>query len=227
MWDIESNPDDPIPLRSYAERLVLRGQSIRAQSYLKRALQMLERDAPPMRANSFGGGDGTYDANESIGGGQSMIDSRHPMDWSHALRLELMMRLGTLYALDEHFGAAQQMYEECVDLAPLSFTEYGGADGGGGGGGGSSSSVRPTKADPLSLLGALLERMREYDKAEECYLRSLAIDPEHSSSLLALANLLADVRGDDKGATTYYERSLVSSHQDYHDGEIPFGHVLN
>jgi tetratricopeptide (TPR) repeat protein len=63
--------------------------------------------------------------------------------------------------------------------------------------------------------------MREYDKAEECYLRSLAIDPEWSPSLLAMANLLADVRGDDKGASTYYERCLMSSNQDYHDADVP------
>ena len=82
-------------------------------------------------------------------------------------------------------------------------------------------SVPPTKADPLTLLGALLERLREYDRAEESYLRALAIDTEHSDALLRMANLLADVRGDTKGSITYYERSLNASNNDYNDADIP------
>ena len=54
MWDIESRPDDSRPLLIYAERLVVRGQTSRAQSYLKRALLMEEREA----AASFSAVDG-------------------------------------------------------------------------------------------------------------------------------------------------------------------------
>jgi hypothetical protein len=68
-----------------------------------------------------------------------------------------------LYALEEHYGAAQQMFEEAIVLAPLSTSEYHTNH--------HTKQLPSTKADPLSLLGALNERLREYDKAEECYLR--------------------------------------------------------
>jgi tetratricopeptide (TPR) repeat protein len=79
------------------------------------------------------------------------------------LILLLSSGTGTLYALEEHYGAAQQMFEEAIVLAPLSTSEYHTNH--------HTKQLPSTKADPLSLLGALNERLREYDKAEECYLR--------------------------------------------------------
>jgi tetratricopeptide (TPR) repeat protein/Ca2+-binding EF-hand superfamily protein len=224
MWDIESNPNEAGPLQSFAERLILRGQTTRAQSYLKRALLIAERETAALfsvgstseRESNGNTSNNIYAADNSIvvQGDDDEASKLSPM---HALRLELMQRLGTIYALDEHFGAAQQMYEEAIDLAPLSLTEY------------SnikkcialSSGLPSTKADPLALLGSLLERIRAYDKAEEAYLRALAINPEHAASLLGMANLLADVRGDTKGSSTYYERAMIASNQDYNDADIP------
>ena len=219
MWDIESNPEDPQPLQSFAERLIVRGQPTRAQSYLKRALLMAEREA----AASFGGSSSSTANTTSVyaADGSMIMDMEdnglQKYTALHALRLELMQRLGTLYALDEHFGAAQQMYEEAVQLAPLSLTEYINVKASSS----SNSGLPSTKADPLALLGALLERLREYDKAEEAYLRALAIDPEHAASLLRMANLLADVRGDTKGSSSYYERAMMAANQDYNDADIP------
>jgi hypothetical protein len=57
--------------------------------------------------------------------------------------------------------------------------------------------------------------------APSCSLQALAIDPEHAASLLGMANLLADVRGDTMGSATYYERALVASNQDYNDADVP------
>ena len=216
MWDIESHPDDPQPLRTYAERLVVRGQTSRAQSYLKRALLMTEREVAASFEHDVGGTSGfgvDGDAMGSLHGTSVVVDgATGKYGISHAGRIDLMLRLGTLYVLDEHYGAAQQMYEEAVSLAPLSTTEYSHLPRNG---------VPPTKADPLTLLGSLLERLREYDRAEEAYLRALAIDTEHADALLRMANLLADVRGDAKGSITYYERAMSAANQDYNDADVP------
>ena len=76
------------------------------------------------------------------------------------------------------------------------------------------------KGVPVAL-ASLLERIREYDKAEEAHLRALAIDPEHTHSLLGLANLLADVRGDSKGAEAYYFRAVSCASKDFNDADMP------
>ena len=121
MWDIESRPDDSRPLLIYAERLVVRGQTSRAQSYLKRALLMEEREA----AASFSAVDGMQGTHSTSFGvdGESMTslhgtsvvsvnpDGRgNKLTVAHANRIELMLRLGTLYVLDEHYGKQNYLY---------------------------------------------------------------------------------------------------------------------
>ena len=117
---------------------------------------------------------------------------------SSELQLDLLLRLGTLRALMDDFGAAEKALMQAVSVA------------------------KGFKlALPLTALGKLLERMRLYDRAEEAYLRALAADCEHSDALLSFANLLADIRGDHHGASTYYKRALKAARLDLRDANMP------
>ena len=264
MWDIESNVNDPVPLRAFAERLIVRGQPGRAIQYLQRALQMAERqnkengkrlsEYTTARANSQSGRlvntfgveespDGMDNARIEDGGSvvvgdNDTINLKYEPEGSFALlshkaqvrnlglRLELMQCLGTVYAYEEQYGAAQQIFEEAIHLAPVTLDyDEGLKDVSTASANISvvldSGLITVTKASPLGLLGSLLERIREYDKAEEAYLRALAIDPEHTHSLIGLANLLADVRGDSKGAEIYYVRAVSAANKDFNDANMP------
>ena len=188
MWDIEAYPEDPKPLAAYAERLMASGKHLRAAQYLRRSLDIAESEMNMQGAST---------TNASLRNEKMNLALRD-------LCLSLRIQMATAYALEEHFGVAQQLYEEAVETAPLE-----------------------KKAIPLSLYASLLERLRNYDKAEEAYLRALALDSEHSQSLLGLANLLSDIRGDANSAETYYVRALDAATRDFHDADVDIGRARN
>ena len=60
----------------------------------------------------------------------------------------------------------------------------------------------------------LMERLQLFDKAEEAYLRTLALDPQCTSALLSYANLLVDIRSDHASAESYYKRAIRAARLD-------------
>ena len=101
MWDIEANPDEPGPLQAFAERLVVRGQPHRAQSYLKRALLLAEKDLSPghtsMSQSMSQSVTQSMSQSMTYAADRSIVEEAEegPFNALHALRLELMQRLGT------------------------------------------------------------------------------------------------------------------------------------
>ena len=122
------------------------------------------------------------------------------LKWSkkHSQQLNIMIRLSTLNASMEQFDAAEQILQEAVVFA-----------------------VGHHRAKPLADYAMLMERLRLFDKAEEAYLRALALDPQCTSALLSYANLLVDIRSDHASAESYYKRAIRAARLDVHDADVP------
>ena len=116
----------------------------------------------------------------------------------HMVQLDIMLRLATLNASMEQFDAAEQILQEAVVFA-----------------------IGHYRAKPLSSYAKLMERLRLFDKAEEAYLRALALDPQATPALLGYANLLVDIRSDHGTAESYYKRAIRCARLDVHDADEP------
>jgi tetratricopeptide (TPR) repeat protein len=116
----------------------------------------------------------------------------------HKTQLAIMLRLATLNAMAEQFDGAEQLMQESIVFA-----------------------VGHNRAEPLAAYAVLMERLRQFDKAEEAYLRALALDAECTAALLGYANLLVDIHADHTSAEKYYERALRSARLDVHDKDVP------
>ena len=114
------------------------------------------------------------------------------------VQLDIMLRLATLNASMEQFDAAEQILQEAVVFA-----------------------IGHYRAKPLSSYAKLMERLRLFDKAEEAYLRALALDPQATPALLGYANLLVDIRSDHGTAESYYKRAIRCARLDVHDADEP------
>ena len=175
VWDIEAAPENPEPLRVYAERLIARRQYPRALDYLERSLAAAQRN--------------TFRSEKTL-----------DLKWTskHKSQLQIMLRLATLNSMMEQFDGAEQVMQESIIFA-----------------------VGHHRAEPLAAYAILMERLRQFDKAEEAYLRALALDAECTTALLGYANLLVDIRADHSTAEMYYKRALRCARMDVHDNDVP------
>jgi tetratricopeptide (TPR) repeat protein len=175
IWDIEASPDDPSPMRIFAERLIARKQYERANDYLERSYATVQRVV--------------HRAERTLN-----------LKWtkSHMAQLDIMMRLATLNVSMGQFDGAEQILQEAIVFA-----------------------VGHHRAVPLSNYAMLMERLRLFDKAEEAYLRALALDPQCTTALLGYANLLVDIRSDHNTAESYYKRAIRCARLDVHDADQP------
>jgi tetratricopeptide (TPR) repeat protein len=69
--------------------------------------------------------------------------------------------------------------------------------------------LRPNDAAALYDLGWMLHyTKRQYNAAEKCYRRALALVPEFGDATNALGEIACNVRGDAKGAEALYRKAI-------------------